>query len=146
MVGDIQALENHDDLDPEVSAQLVQTSAQASFPLDALEIRVRGLNAKEVFMPKNGEDFKNSWSQMEQSSCDQVFRNTTSIQDQPARSEEHGDDSRRVGRVSTVRHHYGWRRRPTRFLVDRKESEHMYRHHVEPRVKLYVVPNTTAIH
>ena len=78
--------------------------------LDASEIRARRLKAKEVFMPKNGENFifPIADGTVKLSGRDQVFRSITSIQDHPARGGEHNSvPSRRVGRVSFIRHNDG---------------------------------------
>ena len=61
--------------------------------LDASEIHARRLNAKEVLMPKNGENFTfpSADGTVKLSGGDQVFRKSTSIQDYPARGEERND-------------------------------------------------------
>ena len=62
--------------------------------LDASEIRTRRLNAKEVVMPKHGGIFifPIADGTVKLSGRNQVFQKSTSIQDYPARGEEHDHD------------------------------------------------------
>ena len=61
--------------------------------LDLSGIHARRLNAKEVLMPKNSDNFKFPVADgtVRLSGRDQVFRKSISIQDHPARDEEHND-------------------------------------------------------
>ena len=72
--------------------------------LEASEIRARRLNAKEVFMSKKVENFifPVADGTVKLSGRDHVFRRSTSIQDHPARSEEHNDDLQRESASTTA--------------------------------------------
>ena len=107
--------------------------------LDASEIHARRLSAKEVFMPKSGEHFTFPIADgpVKSSGREQVFRRSTSIQDHPARGEEHNGVPRGESDGS----------QPSDTLTDDGEARndvrttagnYSYRRHVEPRVKLHV--------
>ena len=73
--------------------------------LDTSEIHARRLSAREVLMPKNGEEFvfPNGDGSVKLAGRDQVFRTFTLFQDLPAQGGEHNDVLRRGdGRVSTI--------------------------------------------
>ena len=115
--------------------------------LDLSGIHARRLNAKEVLMPKNSDNFKFPvadgtvrlvWR-------DQVFRKSISIQDHPARDEEHNDVLQGESDGSP----------PFNTLTDGGEARndfwtiagnYIYRHHVEPRVELYVPKEGWHLH
>ena len=90
-------------------------------------------------MPKNGEHFMfpTADGKVKLSGRDQVIRKSTSIQDLPARGEEHKDDLRGESDGS----------QPSDMPADDSGAQHdfwtiatkyIYRHHVEPSVELYV--------
>ena len=109
--------------------------------MDASEIRARRLNAKEVLTPKNGEHFMFLVADVtvKLSGGDQVLRRSTLIQDRPDRGKEQEDllvES--DGSSSTPFHEsslYGGEARNDFWSVS---GNFVYRHHDEPRVKLYV--------
>ena len=107
--------------------------------LDGSEIHARRLNAKEVLMLENGGNFifPITDGTVKLSGGDQVFRTSTSIQDYPARGEEHNDGFQGESDGSQV----------SDTLTDDSgapndcgsvEGSYVYRHHDEPKVKLYV--------
>ena len=61
--------------------------------LDASEIYARTLNAKEVLMPKNCNNFKFRFADgaVKLAGRDQVFRKSISFQEHPALEEKHND-------------------------------------------------------
>ena len=107
--------------------------------LDVSEIHARRLNAEEVLMPKNGEEFIFSVADgsFKLAGWDQVFRKSASRQEHPARGEEHNDVPQGESDGSQLSDHQ------TDYIEARNDfwsisGHHIYRHHVQPRVKLYV--------
>ena len=94
---------------------------------------------KEVIMPKNGENFifPIADGTANLSGRNQVFRKATQVRDYPARGEEHRDDLRGESdgsqRLDTITADSDAR---NDFWTT--AGNYIYRHHVEPRVKLYV--------
>ena len=92
--------------------------------LGASEIHARRINAKEIRTPKNGEHFilPIADGTVKLSGRDEGVRKSTSMRDQPVRSEEaQWRLSRDFGQVSTTRRNDGWQRSAIRFLVDRRD-------------------------
>ena len=100
--------------------------------MDASELHARKLNATEVLTPMKGDNFKNPVADgtVNISGGDQVLKTSTLIRDRPDRGEEQ-DNLRREsdGSSSTPRQENDF------WSISR---DFIYRHHVEPRVKLYV--------
>ena len=106
--------------------------------LDAPEVQCRRLIAKEVITPKNGENviFPIADGKVKLSRGDQVLRTSTFIRDHPGRGVER-EDLRGESDGSS----------PLDSFPDDSEARNDFwsisgnyidRHHVEPRVKLYV--------
>ena len=111
--------------------------------MDVFEIHARRLNAKGVSTPMSGEKFISPIADgtVKLSGGDQVLRTSILIWESPDRGEEQGTSSRRIRTVFinpiwrlivALRWSKQW------FLVHFRELYHIHRHHVEPRVKLYV--------
>ena len=109
--------------------------------MDASEIHTKRLNAKEVSTPMSGEKFifpiPDGTAKL--SRGDQALRTSTLIRDRPDRGEEQGNllgesdgSSSLPLRDSSL---YDAEARNDFWSVS---SNFTYRHHVEPRVKLYV--------
>ena len=106
------------------------------------EIHARRLNAKEVTVPKNGEHFifPSADGTVKMSGGDQVFRKSTLIRDHTERGEERIGDL--LGRIGRGLNHQ------TQLTADSEArndywtipGNYIYRHHVQPRVKLHDVP------
>ena len=108
--------------------------------LDASGIPARSLDAKEVLMTKmvNISSFRIEDGTVKLSGRGQIFRRSTSTRDHPARGEEHNDVLQGESDGSP----------PLDTQTDNGEARNnfrtvagneIYRHHVEPRVKLYVL-------
>ena len=110
--------------------------------MDASEIHAKRLNAKEVLTPMSGEKFTFpiAGGTVKLSGGDQVLRTSTPIRVRPDRGEEQGNlQGESDGSSSTPLQdsslHDGEARNHFWFI----SGNLVYRHHVEPRVKLYVL-------
>ena len=103
--------------------------------MDASEIHIKRLNAKEVILPKSGENYEFTVADgtVKPYGGDQALRTSTLIRNQPIRGdgrEDFLDESKESP--------------PTTYFQDGEarddfwsiSGDFMYRHHVEPRVKL----------
>ena len=108
--------------------------------MDASEIHARRLNAKEVFTPTSGEKFMFPIADgtVKFSGGDQVLRTPTSIRDRPDRGEEQGDLLGESDGTPPPRQDSSPDDGEARNDFWSISGNHIYRHHVEPRVKLYV--------
>ena len=108
--------------------------------LDASEIHARRLNAKEIIIPKNGEHFRFLIADgtPKLSGRDQGIRKSILTRDQLVRSEDQRP-SGKFGEVSTNRRN----QKEARNVLKSLEGHFIYRHHVEPRVQLYVPKEET---
>ena len=109
--------------------------------MDASELHARRLNAKEVLTPMRGDNFMFPFADgtVKPTGGDQVRRTFTLIQDRPDRGEEQGNlrgDS--DGSSSTQLRDSSWYDGDARNDFWSISGIFIYRHHVEPRVKLYV--------
>ena len=97
--------------------------------MDASEIHAKRLNAKEVLTPMNGEI----------SGEGQVLRTSTLIRDRQDRGEEQENlQGESDGSSSTLRQDSSWYDGEAKSDFWSISGDFIYRHHVEPRVKLYV--------
>ena len=109
--------------------------------MDASEIHAKRLDAKEVLTPMSGEKFivPVANGTVKLSGGDQVLRTSTLIQDRPDRGEERenllGDPD---GSSSTPFQDLSLYDGEARFDVWSISGNLIYRHHAEPRVKMYV--------
>ena len=107
--------------------------------MDASEIHAERLNTKEVITPKNGAKFffLVAHVPVELSGGDQVLRTSTLIHDSPDRGEEQGNLSRESDGSSSTPFQdsspYDGKERNDFWSIS---GNFLYRHHVEPRVKL----------
>ena len=109
--------------------------------MDASELYARRLNAKEVFTPMKGEKFRFSIADgtMKISGEDQDLRPSTLIRDRPDREEEQGHLLRESdGSSSTPRQDSSWYDDEAKSDFWSISGDFVYRHHVEPLVKLYM--------
>ena len=109
--------------------------------MDASEHHARRLNAKEVFTPMKGENniFPVADVTVKISGGDQHLRTSTPIRDSPDRG-EYQDDLRGEsdGSSSTPRQDLSWYDGEAQCDFWSISEDFIYRHHVKPRVKLYV--------
>ena len=111
---------------------------------NASEIHVRRFNAKEVTTPRNGENFifPIAGGTVKLFERDRGIRRSTSTRDQPVRSEELSGDLRvssDTPRATDEITDDGEARNDFRSI----EGNYVYRHHVEPRIHLYVPKEDT---
>ena len=109
--------------------------------MDASAIHARRLNAKEVLTPMSGEKliFPIADGTVKLSGGDQVLRTSTLIRDRPDPGEEQGNlQGEADGSSSTSFQDSSWYDDDARNDFWSISGNFMYRHHVEPRVKLYV--------
>ena len=107
--------------------------------MDAFEIHAGRLNAKEVSTLKNGElfIFPIADGKVKLSGGDQVLRTSTLICDSPERGEER-EPLRGESDGSPPPQDSSPDDGEARFDFWSISGNYIYRHHVEPRVKLYV--------
>ena len=108
--------------------------------MDASELHARRLNAKEVFTPMNGEKFifPNADGSVKLSGGDQVLRTSTLIRDRTDRGEEQGNvQGESDGSSSSPLQDSSWYDGEARNDFWSISCNIIYRHHVEPGVKLY---------
>ena len=100
--------------------------------LDESEIYARRPNAKEIITPKKGDlfVFPIADGTVKLSGGDQVVRKSTLRRDQPERGDELRDDLQPIDTMMDDR--------DTRNDFWSIEGNYIYRHHLEPRVRLYV--------
>ena len=106
--------------------------------MDASEINAERLKAKEVLTPMGGEQFifPIADGTVQLSEGDQVLRTSTSIREI---GEEQGNlQGESDGSSSTPLQDSSWYDGVARNDVWSTSGNFIYRHHVEPRVKLYV--------
>ena len=109
--------------------------------MDASEIHARRLNAKEVLTPMKNEKcvFPIAHGTVKISGKDQVLRTSTFIRDSPDRGEEQGNlQVESDGSSSTPLQDSSWNDGEARNDSWSISGNIIYRHHLEPRVKLYV--------
>ena len=110
-------------------------------PVGASEIYAKRLNAKEVLTPMSGEKFifPIADGTVKLSGGDQILRTSTLIGDLPERGEEQGNlQGESDGSSSTTHGDSSWYDGDARNDFWSISGKFIYRHHVEPRVKLYV--------
>ena len=108
--------------------------------MDASEIHAKRLNAKEVLTPTNGEKiiFPIADGTVKLSG-DQVLRTSTLIRDRPDRGEEQGNlQGESDGSSSTQLQDLSLYDGEAGKDFWSSSGNYIYRHHVEPRVQLYV--------
>ena len=105
--------------------------------MDASEIYSKRLNAKEVIFPKQGEFFPIADGRIKTSGGDQELRRSTLVRHRPTQGESN---------IDFLGESEGSLPQPQDSLLDAGEAindfwsmsgSFIYRHHVEPRVKLY---------
>ena len=104
--------------------------------MDASELHARRLNAKEVLTPQRSGNFIFPIADGTVSGGDQVLRTSTLIRDQPDRGEEQGNllgESDGSPPLQDSLPDGGEARNDFQSI----SGNHIYRHHVEPRVQLY---------
>ena len=109
--------------------------------MDASEIHAWRLNAKEVLTPMSGEKiiFPIADGTVKLSGGDQVLRTSTLIRDHPDRGEEQGHlQGKSDGSSSTPLQDSSLHDGEARNDFWSISGNSIYRHHVEPKVKLYV--------
>ena len=109
--------------------------------MDASELHARRLNAKEVLTPMKGENFMFPVADgtVKISGGDQRLRTPTLIRDRPDRGEEQGNlQGASDGSSSTSRQDSSWYDGEAKCDFRSISEDFTYRHHVEPRVKLYM--------
>ena len=110
--------------------------------MDASEIRARRLNAKEVLTPMSGEKFifPIEDGTVKLSGGDQVLKISTLIRDHPERREEQEVFRGEPDRSSPTPLQDDSTRDDAEAINDfwSLTKDFIYRHHVEPRVKLYM--------
>ena len=109
--------------------------------MDPSELHVKRLNAKEVLTPMNGEKLNIPIADgtVKLSGRDQVLRTSTLIQDIPDRGEEQDNlRGESDGSSSTPLQDSSWYDGEARNDFWSISGNFFCRHHVEPRVKLYV--------
>ena len=109
--------------------------------MDASELYARRLTAKEVLTPMKGElfTFPVADGTVKHSGGDQVLRTSTLIRDRPDRREKRGNlRGESDGSSSTPLRDSSWYVGEARDDLWSISGKFIYRHHVEPRVKLYV--------
>ena len=109
--------------------------------MDASEIHAKRLNAKEVLTPMSGEKFifPIADGTVKLSGGDQVLRTSTLIRDRPDRGQGHGNlqgesDGSSSTQLQDLSLYDGEAGKDLWF----SSGNYIYRHHVEPRVSLYV--------
>ena len=109
--------------------------------MDASEIHAKRLNAKEVMLPKSGENHKFPVADGTVKPCggDQALKTSTLIQNKPIRGESHQDilgDSEGSSPTTHFQDSFpdAGEARDDFWPIS---GDIIYRHHVEPRVKLY---------
>ena len=108
--------------------------------MDASEIYSKRLNAKEVLTSMSGEKFKFPIADgtVKLSGADQVLRTSILIWDRPDREEEQGNLRREsYGSSSIPLRDSSWYDGEAMNDFWSISGNKIYRHHVEPRVKLY---------
>ena len=129
-----------------IQAYLVLCSSTARhvsliFQMDASGLHARMLNAKEVLTPMKGGNFifLVADGTVKISGGGQDLRPSTSVRDRPIRGEEQGNlGGESDGSSSTPLRDSSWYDREAGTDFWSISSSFIYRHHVEPRVKLYV--------
>ena len=109
--------------------------------MDASELHARRLNAKEVSTPMSGEKFIFPIvdGTVKLFGGDQVLRTSTSIRDRPNRGEEQGNlQGESDGSSSAPHRDSSWYAGEARNDFWSISGNFIFRHHVEPRVKLHV--------
>ena len=109
--------------------------------MDASELYARRLNAKEVLTPMKGDHFifPIEDGTVKLTGGDQVLRTSTLIRDRPDRGEEQDNlRGESDGSSSTSRQDSSWYDGAAKNDFWSMSGDFIYRHHVEPRVKLYV--------
>ena len=110
--------------------------------MDASELHARRINAKEVLTPMKGENFifpVADGKSQKISGEDQVLRTSTLIRDRPERGEEQNNlRGESDGSSATLRQDSSWYDGEAKSDFWSISGDFIYRHHVEPRVKLYV--------
>ena len=109
--------------------------------MDASELHARRLNAKEALTPMKGEKFifPVADGTVKTSGGDQVLRTFTLIWDRPERGEEQGNHhGESDGSSSTPQRDSSWYDGDAGNDFWSISCNFIYRHHVEPRVKLHV--------
>ena len=108
--------------------------------MDASEFHARRLNAKEVLTPQNSEHFifPIADGTVKLSGGDQVLRTFTFIRDKPDRGEEPGNLLRESDGSSPPLQDSSPDDGEARNDFWSISGNSIHRHHVEPRVKLYV--------
>ena len=109
--------------------------------MDASDMRKKRLNAKEVSTPMSGEKFIFPIADGTEklSGGDQVLRTSTLIRDRPDRGEEQGNlQGESDGSFSTPLQDSSWYDGEARNDFWSISGNFVYRHHVEPRIKLHV--------
>ena len=109
--------------------------------MDAPEIWAKRLNAKEVLTPMSGGKFifTIAGGTVKLSGGGQVLRTSTLIRDRPDRREEKGNlQGESDGSSSTPLRDSSWYDGEAGNDFWSISGDFIYRHHVEPRVKLYV--------
>ena len=108
--------------------------------MDASEIHAKRLNAKEVLTPMSGEKFIFPIAEgtVKLFGVDQVLRTSSLIRNRPDRGEEQGNlQGESDGSSSTPHRDPSWSDGEDRNHFWPISGNCFYRHHVEPRVKLY---------
>ena len=109
--------------------------------MDSSQLHARKLNAKEVLTPMSGEKFMFPIADgtIKLSGGDQVLRTSTLIRDCSYRGEEQGNLQRESDGSSWTPHQGSlWYDGEVQNDFWSISGNFIYRHHVEPRVKLYV--------
>ena len=109
--------------------------------MDASELHARRLNAKEVLTPMSGEKFVFPIADgtVKLSGGDQVLRTSAVIRDRPDRGEQQGSlRGESDGSFSTPLRDSSWYDGEARSDFCSISGNFIYRHRVEPRVKLFV--------
>ena len=110
--------------------------------MDASELHTRRLNAKEVLTPMKGEKFIFPIAEgtVKISGGDQDPRTSTLIRDSPDRGEDQDNLRGELeGSSSTSRQDSSWYDGEAKGDFWSISGDFIHRHHVEPRVKLYVL-------
>ena len=109
--------------------------------MDASELHARRLNAKEVLTLQRSGNFivPVADGTVKLSGRDHALRTSTFIQDRPDGGEEQGNfQGESDGSSSTPRQDSSWIDGEAKIDFWSISGDFIYRHHVEPRVKLYV--------
>ena len=108
--------------------------------MDASELHARRLHAKEVFTPMKGDNltFPVADGTVKTLGGDQDLRTSTLIGNSPDRGEEQNNlRGESDGSSSTPRQDSSWCDGEANSDLWSISGDFIYRHHVEPRVKLY---------